>query len=403
MWIERKRAPGDNLPEGFPDQRAAAPAELVVINLGDIVRALAARSACIQEMPNRLLQACHLPTLERRGDAQRERFFYALNGARPEGGLEPGSQLDVSFLVRIHPHFGLDFLGRPPFQVAGPSPLEADGVFAGTGVMEPAGDPRIKEAALAIAGAGDLSRVVDPSMPPGFGAPFAGGARVNFFLSGGLRALDAFAETSSPGTLGHHGGGNERRVLVDGLDALDVRPVNLRNDRDRSFSRDRLNARNRPAGQLFRFTISIACLPLTMWLGGAIDEVPAIRYRYSCMTSVRFIEMDPAAQGLFAVRSHLYTPTDYFRPARDEGAQVQGPEIIENNQLATHWQTEEGRFVLVVGAFSHRRPGGPYSRFVLESLHARLYFRGLPAAVADFRGGRFIDPDVGEGLERLDM
>jgi hypothetical protein len=264
------------------------------------------------------------------------------------------------------------------------------------------GELRLEEAAVAIAGAGDLSRVVDPTMQPGSGSPFARGARVNFFLSGGVRTLDAFAETASPGTLGHHGDGNGRRVLVDGLDALDVRAMDLRDDRDRTFSRDRLNARNRPAGQLFRFTISIACLPATMW--GAADPMARdFRYRYSCMTSVRFIETDPVMQGRFVMRTHLYRPTDYFRPTRIPNLQVQAPDPIADDDLVTHWQTQVGRFVLVVGAFSHRRPGGAYCRFVLESLHARLYYRGLPGGLDVLRGSRLIDPGVGEGLDPLDL
>ena len=398
LWIERRT----DMPEvqgSFPNVRAAAKVECLAFNLGDIIRWLIAFSDCI---PDRLVQICNFPTLVRSGVPASQRYYYVINPVpASDGGLIPGTQLDISLLVRAQPKWDIDFLVRRPIPFGGPLPLDTDGVFAGLGLMTNSpGENFLREAAVSAVCAGDLSRTVDPTMQPFRNSTFAFNRGANHILSAGLRTVRRYQATLAEGELGWHSsqdGGQGERLVLDALDVQDVLPAVLADDPDREFSRVQMNAPRQPRGQLFRFTISIATLPQAFW------EVHSdrVRYKYSFKTSVSYAHIG-AQDDAPVVRSRIFRPIlGYYERSRlpnlAQNDHWQPGYDIRGEEAALHWATGPGELGVVVGAFSHRTAGGPRLGFTLESVDARLYFRGVDLGPrGPEQNGWFIDPDVVE-------
>lgn len=394
-WIERVRRSGDNLPEGYPDRRAAAATEYVALNLSDVLRPLVARSRCIHEEPNRLVFSCHYPTMDRRGDRQLQRYWYALNAMASQGGLQPGAQLDVSFLIQVQRELGLDFLlARVGGADHAPAPLDVDGIFAGAGIMS--NDPGpwpMKIASIFTVAAGDVRRIVDPNLAATPGSTFADGGRANVFVSAGLRTLTCFRAGLPAGALARHPvvpDAEAERSLVDGLDVQGVRDVLRRDDADRAYTiRELQQGRNLASGQRFRLTLSIASLPVDAWTAGGGQLEEPYRFRYALMAALRRLRQSPTNEERWDTRVHVFKPSGYFKPPIADDVVHRGPIIVESNSSISHWITSAGELGLVVGGFSHSPRRGAKLRWTLESIHARHYFRGIPQPMM---GGRFLHP-----------
>lgn len=375
-WIQQ--SVGRNEPGGpLPDQRAGAITEYVTINFSDVVRLLALQSDCVQDVPGHALSECRYPSLTRIGNPATERYSYALNGMANPAGLPPGSQVDISILIRADRYTGVDWLFERDPRPSPVSSLEVDGIFVGAGIIknQPVEWPADEASVFAVA-AGPETSVLGEALEGEQGSSIANGGHASMRMSGSLRTLHPYPSTRMHGRHEGEGGAAGPRSLLDGLQAAGVPENLLRQALDRQTTREDFLAGWRPDGPYYRFTLSVITLPLDAWPLPVADQLA--KYRFSVRASVRYWAFNEGL-GRRMIRTYNFIPAPTLRAGFDQqrpgGAVVSGAHDLAK---AVHWETRAGEFGLVVGGFSHATRSGSRLRFTLENVSARHFVRAPP-------------------------
>lgn len=366
--IVRAREPGDGLPEVLPDTRPGAATAYFTLNFSDIVRRLIAANPAFQQPQGDALNIAGFPTLTRIGDPARSRYRYALNANHPVGGLQPGSQVDVSVLLRVDRQIRIDFLAHR-LRGLEDQALGTDGVFGGAGIItnRPGAWPAV-EASAYMLGAGGRAAVLGPEHVGPDGHPVAAGSAADLFLAGGLRSLAPFQSTApGAGTLGRLPASDQGTVsLLDGLGSAGVADHRLRADWNRQQTLQLLADGTRYERSWARFTLSIATIPATNHGWPGLPPAGMERYTIGATGAVPTIK-----NGVPWFRRHRFKRVQAYHPPPPSSPPSYG------GLEWSSWEVAPGEFGLVFGAYSHTTSGARV-RFGVESVHARHFVRGVP-------------------------